>query len=308
MLKRTANVSMVHQAGLAGMESKIRDAFGIKADQYHDTVVYHALIQAGVHSIRRIDGTTPVLPGLVVNERITACVGSEYYNLLRTIQEMLEKHAVNGKQSAEQNKLFTLSLFLTDLIYSLQTDAAMVTVLPLPKVENYYGRISPHILSAIGNLLPRVTPTEVLTPIPQLSVKASEVEVFEELIESQIFSAYSNAHGGLESIRESDVAILDDVSVKAKSVWQRFSNTVDLKKLTLALMPITKTLADKVLTDLPGTVAGLLADVLTKAAQQEKRIVIYDYGRSHQDLLMAHYEKLWRLQMESGEEAIKATC
>jgi len=215
---------------------------------------------------------------------------------------MLEKHAVNRKQSAEQNKLFTLTLFLTDLIYSLQTDAAMLTVLPLPKVENYYGQVSPHILSALGNLLPHVTPAEVLTPIPQLSVKASEVEVFEELIESQIFSAYSSAHGGLESIRESDVAILDEVSVKAKSVWQRFSNTVDLKKLTLTLMPITKTLADKVLTGLPGTVAGLLADVLTKAALQEKRIVIYDYGRSHQDLLMAHYEKLWRLQMESGEE------
>lgn len=301
MLKRTANVSMVHRSGLAGMESQIKDTFGIKADQYHDSVVYHALIQAGVHSIRCIDGVTPVSTVSVVNERVIACAGTEYVDLLRTIQDMLEKHVVNGQKSAEQNRLFTLSLFLTDLIYSLHTDAAMVAVLPLPKVENYYGRISPHILSAIGNLLPSITPTEVLTPIPQLSVKASEVEVFEELIESQIFSAYSNAHGGLESIRESDVAILEDVSVKAKSVWQRFSNTVDLKKLTLTLMPITKTLADKVLTGLPGTVAGLLADLLTKAAQQEKRIVIYDYGRSHRDLLMTHYEQLWRLQNERGK-------
>ena len=39
MLKRTANVSMVHLAGLAGLESGIRDSFGIEVGQYHDKVV-----------------------------------------------------------------------------------------------------------------------------------------------------------------------------------------------------------------------------------------------------------------------------
>ncbi|WP_219842278.1 hypothetical protein, partial [Xanthomonas arboricola] len=169
-----------------------------------------------------------------------------------------------------------------------------------PKLEDYYGIISPHILSAVGNLLPGVTPIEVLTPIPQLSVKASEVAIFEELLGSQIFSAYSNAHSSLENNRESDVAVLDNVSLKAKSVWQRFSNTVDLKSLTLTLMPITKNLADKVLTGLPATITGLLADVLTKAAQQEKRIVIYDYRRSHKDLLVAHYSSMSRLGVQNG--------
>lgn len=305
MLKRTANVSMVHRAGLAGMESQIRTSFGVKVEQYHDTVIYHALIQAGVHSIRNLDQTVRVGQE-VTNGRITNCPSGEYYNLLTSITGMLERHAVNGKESLKQSDLFSLSLFLTDLIYSLQTNAAMVTVLPQPKIENYYGRLSPHILSAIGSLLPNIATTEILAPIPQLSVKAREVELFEELIGSQIFSAYSDAHGGLENAHESDVAILNDVSMKAKSVWRRFSNTVDLKQLTLSLVPITKTLADKVLTGLPSTMAGLLADVFTKAAQQEKRIVIYDYGRSHSALLMAHYENLYRLQMENKEIKTKS--
>jgi hypothetical protein len=297
MLKRTANVSMIHRVSLAGMEYGIKENFGINSEQYHDSVVYHALIQAGVHVIRRVDNFKTKEPELSVNERINECTDREYYKLLHAIKGMLVKHTVNGKQTAEDTLLFTLSLFLTDLIYALQTDASMITVFPLPKIENYYGRISPHILSAVGNLLPQVTSTEVLTPIPQLSVKASEVAILEELIESNFFSAYSNAHSSLENIRESKLAILSDVSVKANSVWQKFSNTVDLKKLTITLMPITKNLADKVLTGLPGTVTNLVADILTKAALQEKRIVIYDYGRSHQALLTAHYEKLWRLQM-----------
>lgn len=302
MLKRTANVSIVHRASLAGMESQIRINFGIEGVQYHDTVIYHALIQAGVHSIRRIDSHSQQHQDFVTRERITASDDGEYFKLLREIQGLLEKHAINEKQSAEQNKLFTLSLFLTDLIYSLQTDAAMVTVLPRPKIDNYYGRISPHFLSAIGSLLSNITTTEVLAPIPQLTVKASEVKVFEELMESQIFTAYSNAHSEFASIRESDVAVLNDVSMRAKTIWQRYSNTVDLKKLSLSLIPITKTMADKVLTGLPGTIVGLIADALTTAAQQEKRIVIYDYGRSHQDLLMAHYEKLSRLQFKRKED------
>lgn len=304
MRKRTANVSLIHRAGLAGMESQIKNSFEVKSDQYHDTVIYHSLIQAGVHSIRCIDGASLVQPDLIAKDRIKNCDGEEFFNLLKSINEMLEKHAVNGKQSTEQSKLFILGLFLTDLIYSLKTDAAMVEVLPLPKVESYNGLVSPHMLSVIGNLLPSVTPVDVLTPIPQLSLKANEVELFEELIESHIFSTYSNAHGNLEHVHQTDVAILADVSMKAKSVWQRFSNTVDLKQLTLSLMPITKNLADKVLTGLPGAIAGLLADVLTKAAQQEKRIVIYDYGRSHQALLVAHYENVRRLQIQSVKEDV----
>lgn len=297
MLKRTANVSLVHRASLAGMESKISDTLGIKIDQYHDTVIYHALIQSGVHTIRNI-APVQAKSDYLGTSRIVTCSDRDYYNLLDVIQEMLAKHAVKGVPALEGSQSFTLSIFLTDLIYSLQSDAAMITVLSLPKVENFQGRVSPHILSAIGNLFSHLTPTEVLTPVPQLSVKASEVKVFEELIESQMFRAYSDAHSSLEHIRESEVATLNDVSVKAKSVWQRFSHTVDLRKLTLTLMPITKSVADKVLTGLPATVACLIADAFTKAAQQERRIVIYDYGRSHQDLLTAHYEKIWRLRSE----------
>lgn len=102
MLKRTANVSMVHLAGLAGLESGIRDSFGIEVGQYHDKVVYHALIQAGVHSIRRIDGMSSDLPSLVGKERITAYDGTEYYNMLHSIQEMLQKHAIGGIPGKEQ--------------------------------------------------------------------------------------------------------------------------------------------------------------------------------------------------------------
>lgn len=301
VLKRTANVSMVHLAGLAGLESGIKQNFGIAGDQYHDTVVYHALIQAGVHSIRQIDGFQSGLPELIGNERLTNCNGKEYYDLLQSIRDILEKHSINMEEAGDKNKFTSLILFLTDLVYALKTDSAMIAVLPLPKIEDYYGIISPHLLSAIGNLLPNVAPIEAITPIPQLSLEASKVQVFEELLGSQLFSAYSNAHCRLENSRESDVAIINDVSLRAKSVWQRFSNTVDLKRLALTLIPITKNVADKVLTGLPGTLTGLLADILTKAAQQEKRIVIYDYGRSHKDLLVAHYEKMSRAGNQIGQ-------
>lgn len=301
MLNRTANVSMVHLAGLAGLESGIKQRFGIAGDQYHDTVVYHALIQAGVHSIRQVDGLRSDLPELVGSERLTNGDGKEYYDLFQGIQDILLKHSMGLEETGDKGKFTSLSLFLTDLIYGLKTDSAMIAVLPLPKIEDYYGVISPHMLSAIGNLFPNLAPIGAITPIPQLSIEASKVQVFEELLGSQLFSAYSNAHCRLESSRESDVAIINDVSLRAKSVWQRFSNTVDLKRLALTLMPITKNMADKVLTGLPGTLTSLLADILISAAQQEKRIVIYDYGRSHKDLLNAHYEKMSRLGNQSGQ-------
>ncbi|WP_146094525.1 hypothetical protein, partial [Xanthomonas arboricola] len=73
------------------------------------------------------------LPGLVGKERITAYDGTEYYNMLHSIQEMLQKHAIGGTLGKEQSKYISLSLFLTDLIYALKTDSAMLVVLPIPK-------------------------------------------------------------------------------------------------------------------------------------------------------------------------------
>lgn len=85
--------------------------------------------------------------------------------MFHSIQEILQKHAIGGILGKDQSKYVSLSLFLTDIIFALKTDLAMLVVLPFPKLEDYYGIISPHILSAVGNPLPGVTPIEVLTPI-----------------------------------------------------------------------------------------------------------------------------------------------
>jgi hypothetical protein len=58
MSTRFANINLMHHAGLAGMEAGLRSSLGIESTEYHDSLIYAAMIQAGVQRFR-IVGITP---------------------------------------------------------------------------------------------------------------------------------------------------------------------------------------------------------------------------------------------------------
>ncbi len=290
---------MAHRAALAGTEYAIANSFGLAKDiKYHDHLIYAAMIQGGVSQIRCCEGSLPadVARSEFLKSRVILDKDHVCYKTYREINDILQSHLIVNKNDENKQSLTILSFFLADLLYSLDTQSAFVATLPLPDIRDYQGILSPNILSVVGCLLSEIKSVNLHLPLPQFEIESSRVEVFQELLLSDIFALYSESHVALESSEVDEVAAQKNILAKAIEVRKRFVNTIDLKAATLSLIPVTTKLIDTFFGGWPASLANIFGDRLTSLLKKDKKIVIYDYGKSHYDMLMQHYSAIKRTE------------
>lgn len=291
MSARIANISMMHHAGLAGIEAGLHSSLGIENREYHDSLIYSAMIQAGVQRFRIVGGMTKqVRESKFLRCRCEEYSFEDYKQLMDSVQETLNQHAVRHlKKDSEHTDLFTLTWFLTELIFSLQTKSAMVSVLPMPNIAEYAGKLTPDMFAAVRGLFQKIDPLPLDLPIPQLSVLSGDVKVFHDVISSDLFASYAESHQMLESSREEKQSTIRLILNKAKILHNSFSNVLDLKRISLSLIPLTTSLIDSVCGKFPGSLADVFGNALTEALNNKRRITIYNYGDTHMRLLLDYY-------------------
>jgi hypothetical protein len=287
MSERIANINLIHQAGLAGMESAICNKFGISEHEYHDNIIYSAMIQAGVQRFRVPGGLPQKLrKSDFLRYRVEERPFEDIHNLINSIENSLNYDPSSRKDNSE---VFGLTWFLAELIYSLETKSSMVSVLPTPNLKNYAGKLSPNKISALNGLFQKVETIDLILPVAKLQIPTKDVEIFQEIIASDIFRNFSQSQSLIELSTEDVESTANNIIDKGKSLYNKFDSALDIKKTSLSLISVTTALIDTVCGKLPGSIADILGDTLSSALKEKRRITIYNYGDTHQKLLMEHY-------------------
>lgn len=300
MSARVANIGMLHHAGLAGMEAALCDLFGVDSNNYHDNLIYSAMIQAGIQRFRVVGGMSKqIRASQFLSSRCEEYSFNDYQKLMDLVQSGLNQHAVfDLNEDSDRNKMFGLTWFLTELIFSLQTKSAMVYVLRMPNLADYVGKLSPEMLAAVRGLFQKIDPLPLTLPIPQLQVLSDDVKIFHEIISSDLFSTYAASQHLLESSGEEIESTVRLISNKGKALRNSFSSVLDFKRISLSLIPVTSSLIDSVCGKFPGVIANSLGNAMTEALNNKRRLTIYNYGDTHQKLLMEHYRAIKVAQRE----------
>ena len=229
MSNRIVNIGMLHHAGLAGMEAGLRDSLGVESNEYHDNLIYASMIQAGIQRFRTVGGAPKsIRDSDFLRQRCEEYSFNEYMAVMDSIKDVIESHATgSATHSSEHSDLFPLVWFLTELIISLKTKSAMVSVLSVPSARQYRGRLNPEMLAAVGTLMQKVHPIQVDLPIPQSEILSDDVKVFHELIKSDLFERYASSHELLESSDEDEQSAVRSIVADAKALRFRFSRLLD---------------------------------------------------------------------------------
>lgn len=288
----------MHLAGLAGMEAGICQSLGIDIKNYHDSLIYSAMIQAGVQRFRVVGPMTKqVRESQFLSRRCEEYSFDDYKQLMDSVNDTIVQHAVfDQKEDFEKSDLFNLTWFLTELIFSLQTKSAMVSVFPMPNIADYVGKLSPEMLAAVMGLFQNIDPLPLDLPIPQFRVLFKDVRVFHEVISSDLFSAYAASQQMLELSGEEKESTTRLILNKGKALLNSFSSVLDFKRISLSLIPVTSSLIDTVCGKFPGSIADAFGIALTEALNNKRRVTIYNYGDTHKRLLMEHYRAVKGIQ------------
>ena len=293
MTHRIANIGLMHQAALAGMEAEIRSWLGISTVEYHDHLIYTAMLQAGVQRFH-ILGPLPkdIQDSQFLRRRCKEYPFKQYKEVIDSIGPIISEHTIQAAEAESHDSFFGLTVFLSHLIIALQTKSAMVDVLGLPNPAKYAGRLSPEMQSAINGLLKKIKPASLDLPIPQWRVLSEDVEGFQEIISSDLFASYSASHHLLESLEEKEQSVFKEILSKARKLCERFGSVLDTRRLPLSLIPVTASLIDSVCGKLPGSVANVFGKALTEALRDRKRLTIYNYRDVHVKLIIEYYTNL----------------
>ena len=298
---------MMHLASLAGMEAGLRDTLGLDSDIYHDRLIYGAMIQAGVQRLRIVGGLpSDIRDSNYLQGKCIEVPFSEYYSLLKSTTDTLKNNTIGKVNKSIRSNQFLLSWFLTELIYSLKTRSAMVLVLPMPDISGFRGALDPGLYRAINTLMGSMDTANLNLPVPRLEILQNDVKLFHELLDSDLFSTYANTHRGLEVTKEKKQPTVRRIISAAESLHSKFGRALNIKQLALSLIPVTASLIDTVCGKIPGTLADAIGNSLSDALKDGKRIIIYNYGQVHGDLLRDHYQAQIQMMPNKALQAIGA--
>lgn len=172
-------------------------ATGKPAPDAHNLLLT-SLFQAGVdefvidnYNLRNLTGL--VMPNFL-SERFVPVNDSIWDEKWNTLHDTFEQYAPDGYQTSEGfAPVVVAESFLADLLYALEERVRIVTMLEPPDELDLKDLLPDELLLPTTNLLASFEDENVEVTIPRTTVSAENVERYEEILDSDLFSRYNGA-------------------------------------------------------------------------------------------------------------------
>jgi hypothetical protein len=183
-----------------------------------------------------------------------------------------------------------LEVFIVELLYSLKTHSDAVWLSPLPSIERYRPHVSPDLLIPISTLLSSMNRLNPTALAPQRSICRSDILLFDEVLDSMPFQAYSNAHAQLNDSSTKLTRASAAITAAANAVHVVNKMFLTRRRVVTHVITATARLVD-LIGSTSGVIANLVANLLNEHVESRNRMVIY-----HLDELLMSCLGLERLQ------------
>lgn len=298
MSKRTIYFSP-HQMGfLYGLKTAINrplDLSYIPSPVNVDAIVYGTMIQCGVEKFETQEYIESLVESKFLRARFSYFPENKYVKSRQIVSDIFSRFPPHRPQSetdiAKLTNVEILKEFIIDLITSIEYQSSCITLLPIPEIKELEGQLPPELFYPIKTLINSFEPLAPSLPCPRLSVRSMDVNRFQQLISSDLFSNYSSQHGILEKSSISKDYALTNVVESGSNIVKKNIDFLQLRELIISILPVTSSLIDTVFGKLPGALADHFANLLTSFIKNEKRIIVYQLDSIMSDLLSYRSQK-----------------
>ncbi len=181
----------------------------------------------------------------------------------------------NYKKDDKYDPVISLSYFLVDLFFSIRKKTSIVCILPLPRLTKCEQLLPPELLIPIRNFFNTIETENANLPLIKKTVSHKDIKVVEDIISSDLFSQYCLYHKDLENSKKPVSIAISEVSKAGQRMLNKYSQVLDIRKLTMSLLPISSKLVDVLFGKLPEIFVEQVASFLGNVLKNEQRVVIY---------------------------------
>ena len=267
----------LQHAYLAGMTAGQKHAaaeHGLEILVPADRMFYICAFQAGVE--RFICGSVhdgaQQLPFL--RPRLSRPKGKLEIGLIARVSDAIKAHSLSQEDC---DGLSDISAFLTSLLGAMQHNAAMLSVMPLPDPAEISRLVAPGLAMPLIQLIAELKPVAESLPIPISAVDRSNVSRFQELLDTDTFSAYSGSHETFNDERNETATSLSLIRDTGNALIEKGRGVLTRKPMLIHLLNVFPKIVDNILGKLPGALAQLATDAAQGHMRDQQRVIIYQF-------------------------------
>lgn len=302
-LTRTERINMKkgfigpYQLGvLSGASDALRIAEEVTQEHGADLegIFYATAFQAGVDEFivpDLKDKPTPKSEFLAARTRYISRKDTEtHWEIARAA---FSAHLPNGwERSEEFSSIWQLESFLVELMDAMSVGACVLSPWGIPDIAKAEALLPSELSVPLSNLLAAVKDFQAPSPIPQKAVPTEDIHRFNDIMASDVFSKYVTAQYSLEDSETPLESSQPTVVSSARLVFAKSPQLLQLRKAGLGILQVTPKLVDAVFGKLPGALADLAAKLGGNLLEERRRVVIYDFRSSVQEVLLTNLVRM----------------
>lgn len=216
----------------------------------------------------------------------------EHWKLVRTA---FSAHLPDGWERSDSfSSVWPLESFLVELLDAMSVGACVLSPWGVPDIAEAQALLPSELSVPLSNLLAAVDDLRAPSPIPHKAIPAEDIQRFCDIMTGDVFSKYVKAQYSLEDSSISIETSLPAVVSSARQVFLKNPEVLQLRKASLGVLEVTPKLVDAVFGKLPGALADLAAKLGISLLEERRRVVIYDFRSSVQDVLLSNLVRMIR--------------
>jgi hypothetical protein len=256
-----------------------------------DRMFFTSAFQAGIdHFVTQVP--QDVMAGLdFMNDRVSP-LKKEDLEIYAAVSHALGTFQIS---SDEQHKNVSVQLFLSDLICAMRSNAAMLSVVPVPNRTTIAEVFAPELAVPLIQLVSSLEVHNEKLPVPMGSIECEKVARFQRVLDSSAFARYCDAHEVLQEASADASVTLERIRESGSALVQGSKRILAMKNSLLYVLQIVPKLVDAVFGKLPGALAQVAGDAAQRRFDERKRIVVYQFDQWMEDV-----SRMAALQKKAG--------
>ena len=256
-------------------------------------MVYTQLIQSGSPRIHLARGKYTILgTDSFLRERIV---------LYESIDELAKMQRINATIKAIANptihqddtRFTKIVYFIADVLLALQTNAVPVMVTTVPTEDDVFAVLQPKAAVAVAGLVTAVSKDSTSVALPRIVVGKREARLFDEVLQSNLFTPYSHSHESLINESNQKSRVILDLRKNAVALQRHFSDRLELKQTLIPMFRVTSKLVDTVFGKLPGALAEMFATAGEHLIEERSRVVLVHAGPAIRGLFERRMQQMF---------------
>jgi hypothetical protein len=277
MKQRTVLISPWNQGSLDALRGVFLDLASVRGESpvNFDALFASAIFQAGIDRFLTFgDISEENTPARFITDRTSTIKPDNVRELYGRIRTVFESQLLHPPDL--DSRVLRLSSFIVDLGVAARYRTSLLTTRPLEDISNFRDSLRPELFAALERFFATLEHNAAAVPLPTTAVRTNDVDRLRQILDSDLFTHYSTAHGDLEQSHIEMRQQIRRVEDTARNLTRGFSDYLSIRNLVLSGLTITGQAVELFLGALPASLLAPFKKFLEAYVSADHRVIIYD--------------------------------